>query len=280
MNFLQKRVFMLLLLIGLVNLCCAKGISEVKGRILIGNKKPAEFASIYIKSTNYHTYTDEKGNYSLSLPNGNYVLDVMLVGYKAHEQPIEVRNSVLTLEDIYLKQSVVLLNEVTVEAESGTTRVNKLSYNVKSIDLANLQNSTSDLSQALGRIEGVKIRESGGVGSQTNISLNGFSGSHVKIFIDGVPQEGVGNAFSISNIPANYAERIEVYDGVVPIEFGTDAIGDPFAEGGKIYIPITTDTEGALPTIYCVDPITATATAGLVIDALSIESIGVLSAEE
>ena len=28
-----------------------------------------------------------------------------------------------------------------------------------------------------------------------------------------------------NNIPVNYAERIEVYKGVVPVGFGTDAIG-------------------------------------------------------
>ena len=29
----------------------------------------------------------------------------------------------------------------------------------------------------------------------------------------------------MNNIPVNFAERIEVYKGVVPVEFGTDAIG-------------------------------------------------------
>lgn len=33
--------------------------------------------------------------------------------------------------------------------------------------------------------------------------LDGFSGKHVKIFIDGVPQEGVGSSFGLNNIPVN-----------------------------------------------------------------------------
>ena len=55
--------------------------------------------------------------------------------------------------------------------------------------------------------------------------LDGFSGKHVKVFIDGVPQEGAGTAFDLNNIPVNFAERIEVYKGVVPVGFGTDALG-------------------------------------------------------
>ena len=71
----------------------------------------------------------------------------------------------------------------------------------------------------------MKLRESGGVGSDMQLMLDGFSGKHVKVFIDGVPQEGVGSSFALNNIPVNFAERIEVYKGVVPVGFGTDAIG-------------------------------------------------------
>lgn len=40
-----------------------------------------------------------------------------------------------------------------------------------------------------------------------------------------MPQEGVGSSFGLNNIPINFADRIEVYRGVVPVGFGTDALG-------------------------------------------------------
>ena len=49
----------------------------------------------------------------------------------------------------------------------------------------------------------MKLRESGGVGSDMQLMLDGFSGKHVKVFIDGVPQEGAGTAFDLNNIPVN-----------------------------------------------------------------------------
>jgi len=43
--------------------------------------------------------------------------------------------------------------------------------------------------------------------------------------LDGVPMEGFGSSFQINNIPINMAERIEIYKEVVPIDFGSDALG-------------------------------------------------------
>jgi hypothetical protein len=49
------------------------------------------------------------------------------------------------------------------------------------------------------------------------------------------------------------------------------ATGLPFADGGKLYLPVTTDT--AAPTIYVIDPTTASASAGIVIEADAVNSV-------
>lgn len=116
------------------------------------------------------------------------------------------------------------LDEVEI-VSSGVSRVKKSAFNAVALDTRELHNSTKSLSEALMQLPGLKLRESGGVGSDMQLMLDGFSGKHVKIFIDGVPQEGAGTAFDINNIPVNFAERIEVYKGVVPVGFGTDALG-------------------------------------------------------
>ena len=116
------------------------------------------------------------------------------------------------------------LDEVVV-VSNGVTRLKRSAFNAVALDTKALQNSTQNLSEALAQAPGMKIRESGGVGSDMQLMMDGFTGKHIKIFIDGVPQEGVGSSFGLNNIPVNYAERIEVYKGVVPVGFGTDAIG-------------------------------------------------------
>jgi hypothetical protein len=108
---------------------------------------------------------------------------------------------------------------------TGVSRLKRSAFNAVAVDTKELQNTTKNLSDALAKAPGMKLRESGGVGSDMQLMLDGFSGKHVKVFIDGVPQEGVGSSFGLNNIPVNFADRIEVYKGVVPVGFGTDAIG-------------------------------------------------------
>ena len=120
--------------------------------------------------------------------------------------------------------SVSRLAEVTVVG-NPVNKIKNSAYNAVTISTQDLSNTTKTLGDALQKAPGLKIRENGGVGSDMAVTIDGFSGKHIKVFIDGAPQEGVGSSFGLNNIPVNFAERIEVYRGVVPVGFGTDAIG-------------------------------------------------------
>lgn len=198
---------------------------SVGGKIISTEKNEAVgFATVQLKGTTYGSATDERGVYRLSAPPGTYTLTVSAIGYKTVEKEVRLTASERTTLDLSLSPAVIDVGEVTVSA-SMVGRVRESSYNAVAIDTKALQNTTMSLSDALARAPGMKIRESGGVGSDMQLMLDGFTGRHVKVFIDGVPQEGVGRSFGLNNIPVGYAERIEVYKGVVPVGFGTDAIG-------------------------------------------------------
>lgn len=53
------------------------------------------------------------------------------------------------------------------------------------------------------------------------------------------------------------------------------ATGLPFADDGKAYLPITTDSD--VPTLYVIDPASATAIAGLKVDANGVGAVGKLT---
>jgi len=59
--------------------------------------------------------------------------------------------------------------------------------------------------------------------------------------------------------------------GGFPAKDEITATGLPFADNGKIYLPIT--TASAQPTVYVIDPATATAKAGLVVEAEGIAAL-------
>lgn len=124
-----------------------------------------------------------------------------------------------------VNEEVTQLSEVVLTGQSPIKQVQKAAYNVVAIEAQQLRNLNSNAADMLARVSGVKMRETGGVGAEANINLNGFTGRHVRIFIDGVPMNEANASFRINNIPAELIERIEIYKGVVPVTFGADALG-------------------------------------------------------
>lgn len=196
----------------------------ISGKVLSKDSQAIEFATVYLKGTTHGVYANENGEFSIIVPKGRYTLCVAAIGYDEFSKEIVVDNTASSTYHITLKANVEMMEEAVVTAVS-TGKIKRSAYNAIEVRTQSLQNSTKSLSEALNNIPGMRLRESGGVGSDMQIMLDGFSGRHIKVFIDGVPQEGVGAAFDINNIPVNFAERIEVYKGVVPVHFGTDAIG-------------------------------------------------------
>lgn len=203
----------------------SQGETMISGKILSTEKEIVDFATVYLKGTNYGGTTNEEGIYHLKAPAGNYTLVVSAIGYKTEEKPVKLIAGQRTRQNITITPQTEELDEVVVVVSNGISRLKRSAFNAIAVDTKELQNSTKSLSDALAKAPGMKLRESGGVGSDMQLMLDGFSGKHVKVFIDGVPQEGVGSSFALNNIPVNFADRIEVYKGVVPVGFGTDAIG-------------------------------------------------------
>ena len=195
---------------------------ELTGAVKSEDGAPLEYSNIYLKGTRFSTVADEKGEYKLTVPPGDYVAVFSYVGFRQEERKLHIKPH----DNIRLDISLVpeQLQEVVVTG-SAIEKVRNSAFNATAINTTDLENTTKTLSEALAKAPGMKIRESGGVGSDMAVTMDGFSGKHVKVFIDGVPQEGVGSSFGLNNIPVNYAERIEVYRGVVPVGFGADAIG-------------------------------------------------------
>ena len=206
------------------NVSIAKPMTGEQGKETVAGEDAAQYVSVYLKGTSYGCFTDEQGTYRLIVPSGQYTMVVSSLGYTTAEQPVDIASGVMTTYNISLESDNRQLDEVVV-VSTGVSRVKQSAFNAVALETKELQNSTKNLGEALSKVPGLKLRESGGVGSDMQLTLDGFSGKHIKVFIDGVPQEGVGNSFSVNNIPVSFADRIEVYKGVVPVGFGTDAIG-------------------------------------------------------
>ena len=193
------------------------------GKVLSSDGEPIDYANVYLKGTTFSGTTNNKGFYHINAPEGDYTIVFSLVGYEKLELKTTIKATERTKLNVKLKNTTQLAEVIVVG--NTLSKVRNSAFNATAVDTKDLINTTKTLSEALSKAPGMKIRESGGVGSDMAVTMDGFSGKHVKVFIDGVPQEGVGSSFGINNIPVNFADRIEVYRGVVPVGFGSDAIG-------------------------------------------------------
>lgn len=214
-------------------ICCVNANAQIiRGKVVDDTtREPLNRAAVEIRSFGDDAYiaggsTDAKGEFELRLKEtySKIRVSVTFLGYKP-VQKVYVPDESRDYLDFEMQEESHTMDEVVVKGLSPAERVQRLAYNVSLVETAKLKNTTMDLSNVIDKISGVKIRSTGGVGSEANVTLNGFSGRHVKIFIDGVPMDGMSSAFGLNNIPAGLAKRVEVYKGVVPIELGGDALG-------------------------------------------------------
>lgn len=201
-------------------------LSRISGFVRDEKGNPIEDVSVYIPNSEYTTTSNRDGYFILIVKPGNHSIIASAVGFLASKYTIDVPSRSNKRLDVKLKVNPNnTIDQVVVQGKSAIQEIRETPFNVVALDAKSRYNSTLDLAHLLDKASGIKIRETGGVGSDMNITLNGFTGRNVRVFMDGVPMDGMGSAFQLNNIPVNIAERIEVYKGVVPIEFGADALG-------------------------------------------------------
>ena len=207
-----------------VGVLYAQQVSIVKGRIIAG-KEPVVGAVVQLKELKKYAVADGQGSFSLSVPyrKAPYTFSIESMGYKTQEQTLIVAQPVVVL-NVAMEEEITALTGITVAAITPIKQVEKSAYNVAAIDASKLTHLNSNAADMLAKASGVKVRETGGVGAESQINLNGFTGQHVRTFVDGVPISRA-SSFQIGNIPTELIDRIEIYKGVVPVTFGSDALG-------------------------------------------------------
>jgi outer membrane receptor protein involved in Fe transport len=222
----SREILLTALLCVCVIFAYAQNSGSVRGTLRDHEGSPVIGLTVRIQGTTRGTTSDHLGAFVIDkLEPGNHVIVVTGIGFQTLQRKVSVTAGHESMVTMVVEPSSTELEAVTVVGRSEVQEVNRQAYNVTAVDATQLYNTTLDLAGALDRVSGIRVRESGGVGSNFNLSLNGFSGNHVRYFIDGIPMDNFGSSFQINNIPINAAERLEVYKGVVPISLGSDALG-------------------------------------------------------
>ncbi|MGK7389906.1 MAG: TonB-dependent receptor [Candidatus Cyclobacteriaceae bacterium M2_1C_046] len=192
-------------------------VYDTEGTPLIG-------ATVLVKELQTGVATDVDGKFRIDLQPGSYHITFNYIGFESYSKEV-VLNEKDEVLNISLAESTNMLSDVVVRGKSQVTEIKEMPYSVSAIDVKPLKIRNLDVNQILNTTTGVRIREDGGLGSNFNFSLNGFSGNQIKFFIDGIPMDYFGSSLTLNNIPANLISTIEVYKGVVPVHLGSDALG-------------------------------------------------------
>lgn len=205
------------------------------------SKEPLAGVNVTISALNKTTLSDSQGRFVFpNLQDGEYEIQVSYIGMLQENRVFSIENQKTTKLSIYLRNDPKLLDEVTVTAKGDRREVREVKRSgvpVTVIDGSSFAGRGTSISDVLNHQLGVKLRSTGGVGDQTKINVRGLEGNRVQIYINGMPLNTPDGSFSINDIPLQFIDRVEIYKGIVPPEFGGDGLG------GAINI-ITIDPEG------------------------------------
>ncbi|MEM1268568.1 MAG: TonB-dependent receptor [Bacteroidota bacterium] len=187
---------------------------------------PLPGASLQVIGTNLGNATGLDGRYRIEqVPAGEQTVRVSFIGYTTQQVSVTVRSGATATLDVVLDAQVDALDEVTVEGDPEAEAIRESPFAVSIIDGQQLAGRGLTVDEAISRVAGVQVRRSGGLGSASVFSIRGLEGQRVQIYVNGNAADVAGDAFTLDNIPLQLVERVEVYKGVVPAQFGGDGLG-------------------------------------------------------
>lgn len=177
----------------------------VSGKVFDAGQQPLIGAAVMIPGTNTGDVTAEDGSFSLTVPEGDVVLEVSSLGYLTKKVSVAASKSFITVS---LEEDNMTLNE-TVVVGYGTQKKVNLTGAITTVDSKELQDRAShNLTNMLqGAVPGLNITTSSGVpGSSGAINIRGYTSINSAdpiVVIDGV----IGD---MSRVNANDVASISV----------------------------------------------------------------------
>lgn len=144
-------------------------------------------------------------------------------------------------QEVNKRDTTVEMKEVMVTARSEIRKLKESAMPISVIGQRQLQGTATNINDVLARTVGVTVRNTGGLGSASRISLRGLEGKRMGMYVDEVPMSQLSNFVALNDIPTNMIERIEVYKGIVPYKFGGSALGGAVNVVTKEYPPVYFD---------------------------------------
>ncbi|GAA4807630.1 TonB-dependent receptor [Olivibacter ginsenosidimutans] len=198
---------------------CSGIIKDADGAAIAGT-------TITLVGTTKKTMSDEKGFFLLTdIPAKTYQLQVRHLGHEPQLITLDFGKHKDIELSITLASESGQLETVYITSKSVNREIAERPVLTQVVNTKIVQDQPTTLVELLNRTAGIRVRQTGGLGSSSNVMINGFQNRSIRYFKDGIPMDYLGSGFDISLVPVNMLERVEVYKGVLPPLLGSDALG-------------------------------------------------------
>ncbi|HNW89457.1 MAG TPA: TonB-dependent receptor [Bacteroidales bacterium] len=183
------------------------------GEVLIG-------AYVYAKGTTLGTATNAYGFYSLTIPQGSYVMVFSFVGYKSFEESLDLKENLQVSKELEFDKTEIKAVEIksgSAEEAILTKKLNAIKLSPKEISHLPSFAGDFDLIKTLQAIPGIKTY---GDGSALFYARGGNSDQNL-IMVDEAPIYNPSHLFGFFSALAPEAiNDAEIYKGDFPAKYG------------------------------------------------------------
>jgi outer membrane cobalamin receptor len=191
---------------------------------------PIENTLVYLEPGFRYAETNAQGEYEISgIEPGIYQISTKHVGYNSDQKQKvelkrgEIKDANFILTEMYYSSS----DAIVVTATRGRSTTQELPHSMSIVSQERISLiKPLNISEVLQNIQGIYIKDYGGVGDLKTISLRGSNPEQVLVLLDGQrlnnPQTG---QIDLSMISLEEIEQVEILRGGSSAVYGADAIG-------------------------------------------------------
>ncbi len=233
----MKKIFAIVAILMIAISATAQNEIKLSGRVTSPDMEPIVGAIVTLEELPQKgAATDIDGRFSISLPAGDYTIDVNYIGFDPHK--VEVKLSKSRSIEITLSQGTTDIDQVVVSMTSSAAKLRNVQIGVEQVDILAMSKTPAlfgenDIIKSLTLLPGVKSEGDGSSGFQ----VRGGTSSQNLILLDDASIYNSGHVLGIFSVFNDDAlSSAALYKGQIPATFGgaTSSVLDIQSKKGNL----------------------------------------------
>ena len=191
--------------------------------------------SVFVPELNIGNYTNEYGFYSITVPKGNYTIQISYIGFETLREKIEINQN--TKRNFSLKESKLELGEVVITENVYKTSIKKPEMSVNKLAISTIKQmpvlmGEVDIIKSLLFLPGVTNAGEG----QSGFNVRGGGADQNLVLLDEATLYNTSHVFGFFSVfNADAIKDLKLYKGGIPARFGgrASAVLDVYQKDGN-----------------------------------------------